>query len=125
MRCGLLELEKNTNTFIYVGGEGKVGGGGFNGGGDGGVRAVFGRKGGGGGGGSDIRVVGDGLDYRLMVAGGGGGGGDSKVGGYGGGECGGDSILPDNTGSFGGTQKRWWLVESYRGEFFSCGREEW
>lgn len=73
---GNLRLEENDNIYIYVGGAGTVGtsasnaeknGGGYNGGGNAAT------KGGAGGGATDIRILGNTLYNRLIVAGGGGG----------------------------------------------------
>ena len=95
----------NTQIIVRVGGEGGTWTGGFNGGG-------YGARGGGGA--TDIRIGGDSLADRVLIAGGGGGGGFSclaggvtaiAVGGYGGGLTGGSG---NNTGcspsGTGGTQ---------------------
>ena len=98
---GDITLKKGDIVAIYVGGKGERStglntGGGFNGGGHGGPNGY------GGGGASDIRINGDRLENRVLVAGGGGGadneggtkgGADDGSGGYGGGEVGGDALI--------------------------------
>ena len=73
---GILRNVAGRTLYVYVGGEGShstvstytaVSGGGFNGGGDAGY------NGGTGGGGTDIRIAGNTLYSRVIVAGGGGG----------------------------------------------------
>ena len=66
---GALAVTPGQTIFINVGGQGTVNAGGFNGGGNGGSGA------GGGGGASDIRVGGNALANRAIVAAGGGGSG--------------------------------------------------
>lgn len=71
---GEIKLTKGTKLYVYVGGRGNHGtstaytahsGGGYNGGGNAGY------GGGGGGGATDIRIGGDTLYDRVIVAGGG------------------------------------------------------
>lgn len=100
---GTLSVTPGQTIYIYVGGQGNT----FNGG------ALGGSAGSGNGGGaSDIRIGGNTLADRVMVAGGGGGGGGvgceatwpggaGGVGGGGDGAKGTDS--PDGGGGFGGT----------------------
>lgn len=82
---GIIHLDKDEVLYVYVGGDGNSGGldGGYNGGG-----AGINFKGGGGA--TDIRVEGNTLYNRIIVAGGGGSGGragsmDGGAGGAGGG----------------------------------------
>ena len=100
MRQGTISLEKGTVLYIYVGGNGlggirhshggpEGGMGGYNGGAAAGYDTNdLGNKGrywthGTGGGASDIRLGGNGLDHRIMVAGGGGGADKQTTGGHG------------------------------------------
>ena len=97
---GVLNLDKKTTLYVYVGGCGNTGGtnGGFNGGGK---RNTYN----GGGGASDVRIATDSLYARVIVAGGGGSdGATSKQGMYGGGTVGGTSTQSYGTGGSGGTQ---------------------
>ncbi|MGB8966112.1 MAG: glycine-rich protein [Candidatus Cybelea sp.] len=94
-------------TFhVFVGGEGSKDKGGFNGGGNGGANASC-DYGWGGGGASDVRVGGDMLPDRILVAGGGGGSGTNfngsgPSGGSGGGKTGGNGTSPSSGGGGGG-----------------------
>lgn len=107
---GTLNLSKNTQVFVYVGGQGtatKIGGtqaGGYNGGGNGQYRTgSTDRYGAGGGGASDVRILGQSFNNRIIVAGGGGGSGhgwgstnidgNENTGGYGGGLEGGIGVV--------------------------------
>ncbi|HNC14476.1 MAG TPA: glycine-rich protein, partial [Solirubrobacterales bacterium] len=63
-----IPVTANSVVTFRVGGRGVANGGGYNGGGSGGY---------GGGGATDIRIGGDALADRVLVAGGGGGGGFS------------------------------------------------
>lgn len=92
---GTIKLERKTQMFVYVGGQGiaketdKKVEGGFNGGGySADPRADY--KKGVGGGGTDIRINSDSLYTRVIVAGGGGGGNGAWIG------------APSNGGSGGG-----------------------
>ena len=67
--AGALAVTPGQTIFINVGGQGAISAGGFNGGGNGGSGA------GGGGGATDIRIGGNGLANRAVVAAGGGGAG--------------------------------------------------
>jgi len=66
-----IPVTPNATVRIFVGGVGVAHRGGFNGGGD----AVYG-----GGGATDVRIGGDALSDRVLVAGGGGGGGARCIG---------------------------------------------
>lgn len=100
---GVVHLTTNDEVYVYVGGSGDTGGlaGGFNGGGAG---IAYN----GGGGATDVRVEGNTLYHRIIVAGGGGSGGrgpsaalvDYGRGGVGGGLEGGHNFVT----SGGGTQ---------------------
>lgn len=103
---GTINLESDTNLYIYAGGSGNssttvsgtVYAGGFNGGG---YRYQY--KGGGGG--SDIRIGEDSYYARVIVAGGGGSdGATAKKGMYGGGESGGAATESYGSYGYGGTQ---------------------
>lgn len=78
---GILTLNKETEVFIYVGGQSKTftgstaSSGGFNGGGDGASSPDSHAQGGGGG--TDIRIGTDSLYARVIVAGGGAGSSDT------------------------------------------------
>ncbi|MCO5176695.1 MAG: glycine rich domain-containing protein [Thermomicrobiales bacterium] len=114
----ILPLTPGSTITLMVGGQGVNGGacftqdtpGGFNGGGNGGAgTGVSNCAGAGGGGASDVRIGGNDLAHRVLVAGGGGGAASpafddsgSASGGNGGGIIGGDGL------SFAG-------VEEYRG----------
>lgn len=101
---GILAVNPGAEVLVFVGGEGVTGGaGGWNGGGGGG------QYGAGGGGASDVRVGGEMLDQRVIVAGGGGGGNcgcpDQGAGGPGGGLNGAMGIsLEELAPGGGGTQ---------------------
>jgi hypothetical protein len=106
----IVPVTPGENLGVYVGGEGSGSTGGFNGGANGGGPGS-GYNGSGGAGASDIRVGGDRLTNRILVAGGGGGQGGNggnggkggrRVGGFGGG---GGSYSSGNGGG-GGTQHR-------------------
>ncbi len=107
-----LSVTAGQTLYIYVGGKGVEssstagGAGGFNGGGSGGPRADGGISGNGGGGASDIRVGGNGLGDRILVASGGGGSGGTAGGAGGGltGENGVDDPSGAAAGGTGGTQ---------------------
>jgi hypothetical protein len=114
-----ISVKPGERLAIFVGGKGRLGVagaggiGGFNGGGTGGVGVNYGyfQDGGcGGAGASDVRVGGDRLRNRVLVAGGGGGPGigggfyGGGAGGLGGGKIGGPggSGYPGNPSGFGG-----------------------
>lgn len=84
---GEIELDTATTVYVYVGGQGSGTTGGFNGGGTGNGHGY------GGGGGTDIRIGGNTLYHRVIVAGGGGG---SQA--YFGGDGGGTSGIHANSG---------------------------
>jgi hypothetical protein len=75
----IVPVRSGDKLWVYVGGAGSGINGGFNGGanGGGGYDASCRCAGYGGGGASDIRLTGDGLHDRIIVAGGGGGAGGS------------------------------------------------
>lgn len=122
---GKIYLNSGDTLYVYVGGEGGYGGdynnqtvpGGWNGGGDGGgTTSAHGISGSSGGGATDIRLNGNGLENRIIVAGAGAGGvgsgsinarrdGASGGGGgyYGGG--GGGNYAGNNVAGQGGTQE--------------------
>lgn len=97
---GEITLSKDKQLYIYPGGSN-----GWNGGGSG-----HGRTSQVGGGGSDIRLNGNALNNRIIVAGGGGGRGDRDsgsnggYGGYGGGSSGGSGGDRCGSRGYGGTQ---------------------
>ena len=105
---GIVNLEANTDIYIYSGGQGTsdktASGGGFNGGGNHGSSnsSTATDIPGGGGGASDIRIGTDSLYARVIVAGGGGGNGIGDNGsrlytpGVGGGTSGGQSVHAAN-----------------------------
>jgi hypothetical protein len=114
-----ISVKPGERVAVFVGGQGKLsvlgggGVGGFNGGGTGGVGiqySYFYDGGCGGGGASDVRLGGDRLKDRVIIAGGGGGPGIGGVfyggghGGPGGGKIGGPggSGYPGNPSGFGG-----------------------
>lgn len=100
---GTVKIKKNTPVYIYVGGTPSDGNGGFNGGG----ASSHLDRGSGGGGATDIRIDGDTLNHRVIVAGGGGGGANSYTGGAGGGEQGSRGGSMGDNGEYsgnGGTQ---------------------
>jgi hypothetical protein len=114
-----LSVKPGERLAVFVGGQGQLGAGraggagGFNGGGAGGVGVAytfFSDGGCGGAGASDVRVGGDRLKNRVIVAGGGGGPGigggfyGGGAGGSGGGKIGGPggSGYPGNPSGFGG-----------------------
>jgi hypothetical protein len=97
---GIIELQEGETVYVYVGGSGNTGGssGGFNGGGS---RTSYN----GGGGATDMRVEGDSLLNRIIVAGGGGSdGASSKPGKAGGGTSGLSATENYGTGGTGATQ---------------------
>ncbi len=94
---GELFLNKGQILYVYVGSNGNNGG--WNGGGRLGTTNIY------GGGASDIRLGGQSLDNRILVAGGGGSvGASSNAGGYGGGLTGGNCEGSYGTCGNGGTQ---------------------
>lgn len=99
---GEVFLLKNTELYVFVGGQGGSvnSAGGFNGGGS------SKNYGGSGGGATDIRLGGSTVYSRIIVAGGGGGSGygSSTPGGFGGGISGGQGSAGTNSGGAGGTQ---------------------
>ena len=97
---GIIELQEGDTLYITVGGSGNTGGtsGGFNGGGS---KTTYP----GGGGATDIRVEGDTLYHRIIVAGGGGSdGAANKPGGAAGGLSGVSRTENYGSGGSGGTQ---------------------
>lgn len=111
----LIPAALDRTLVVYVGGAGNGAHGGFNGGGNGGLGYYCSNCSGyGGGGASDIRLAGDTLGDRVIVAGGGGGGAGSRngkylggTGGSGGGSTGanggnGSSGSSYNCGGYGG-----------------------
>jgi len=99
---GIFRFSGQTIVNIYVGNgadlEGRVGG--YNGGGNGHQSSSY--YGGGGGGATDIRIGGNTLSDRVLVAGGGGGGDYNR---YAGGAAGGlEGLRGENSGGTGGTQ---------------------
>lgn len=94
---GEIKLKKGDTLNLYVGGCSGTSAGGWNGGGSTGGSA------GGGGGGTDIRLGGDALTDRIIVAGG-GGGAQAGYGGAGGGLVGGDGQDKLGDPGLGGTQ---------------------
>ncbi|WP_269320935.1 OmpL47-type beta-barrel domain-containing protein [Bacillus sp. UNC438CL73TsuS30] len=90
---GDLTVTPGEQLYIFAGGKGADcawggSGGGYNGGGNAGIYNCSG----GGGGGTDVRVGGEGIGDRILVAGGGGGGGQSSPGGAGGMDYGGNTL---------------------------------
>lgn len=102
---GEITLSKGQTLYVYVGGQGGCPAGGWNGGGNSG--SFNGSSGYGGGGATDIRINGQALSDRIIVAGG-GGGGNGHLGGSGGGLAGQDSTIINGYsylyGGGGGTQ---------------------
>lgn len=104
---GQIELAGTEILYCYVGGRGQLaatahGGQGWNGGGLGMYHTTDNRRSGGGGGATDVRIGGQDLLDRVLVAGGGGGSAgrySERNGGIGGGLIGGDG-----SGGQGGTQ---------------------
>lgn len=106
----IIPVQPNEQLDVFVGGSGAHGG--FNGGGAGGSEAKY--KGNAGGGASDVRIGGDALTDRVIVAAGGGGAGEaiddygSAYGGKGGGSSGksggGGGQVLNGHGGGGGTQ---------------------
>lgn len=106
----IIPVHPSDKLYVFVGGSGRDGG--FNGGGAGGTAGYgyYTEYGAGGGGASDVRIDGDRLKDRVIVAAGGGGGGDSwanyrwAYGGKGGGLAGkaGGGLGYGNTGGGGG-----------------------
>lgn len=120
---GTLNLSQKSTIYVNVGGQGGSNSpwsGGFNGGGSG--YGASSTDSAGGGGATDVRVNGNGLNNRVIVAGGGGGNGcTSWVGGKGGGSIGqqgygGSSYGP---GGAGGSQNTGGQVSS--GSFSTSG----
>jgi gliding motility-associated-like protein len=104
---GSLALTAGQSISVYVGGKGGNAGGvmGWNGGGQGGLDVGAGQHAGSGGGATDIRVGGNALANRVIVAGGGAGGGRDGVTGVGGGSSGTTSAnYSSGYGGTGGTQ---------------------
>lgn len=98
---GIITLKKGDTLYIYVGGSGNTGGssGGFNGGGS---KQTYP----GGGGATDIRIEGNTLYHRIIVAGGGGSDGAATYSGKAGGGLNGISATETNycSGGEGATQ---------------------
>ncbi len=98
---GIIELNKNDIIYAFVGGSGNTGGtaGGFNGGGS---KTTYP----GGGGATDMRVEGDTLYHRIIVAGGGGSDGSTSYPGKAGGGLSGVTATETSycSGGEGGTQ---------------------
>lgn len=97
-----MDVTPGEKLFIHTGGEPQGPTGGYNGGGDGCGNGT------GGGGATDIRIGGDELSFRVLVAGGGGGKGYGGYGGAGGGLNAGQGKYDDTTGyhfAKGGTQE--------------------
>lgn len=119
---GTYELSKGDDILIYVGGEGTLGSnaqGGFNGGGKAGAGDTF--LAGSGGGATDVRLNGNELSKRIIVAGGGAGAGsrsDSSFvcyGGTAGGATGGIGNCSSNTYlGGGGTQSSGGAAATYK-----------
>lgn len=100
---GRLDVNPGDTLYIYVGGKGTdaqlegIAEGGWNGGGLGGFDADYtGNGAGGGGGASDIRVDGNDLAHRVLVAAGGGGASKNAPGGAGGAALGLDGASVQN-----------------------------
>lgn len=99
---GTLHVEEGERLYVNVGGQGNDGvngetgraiEGGFNGGGNGGSASTGNAgycPGAGGGGATDVRLGGNTVQHRILVAGGGGGASAGGNGGYGGGNACGD-----------------------------------
>lgn len=100
---GTIKLTKDQTIYVYVGGQGSVGGG-WNGGGNGGYLASIYRQGYGGGGASDVRKSALLADRLIVAAGGGGTGGGnmSLKGGDGGGLAGLRGVSSSEGGGFYG-----------------------
>ena len=106
---GIIRIRQRTQVYVFVGGKGVTKGpGGYNGGGS--ITNASSEYGGSGGGATDIRLIGDTLYHRVIVAGGSGGTEYSNRpnrGGYGGGiegtRGGGDD---PNQAGFGGSQSK-------------------
>lgn len=99
---GDIQLQAGDIVYVYIGGMGGPQLGGFNGGGNG---ASVNSDSAGGGGASDMRVRGDSLQDRVIVAGGGGGSGCTDTyGGNGGGLLGGAGTGTGYEPGQGGTQ---------------------
>lgn len=110
---GQVPVTPGETIYVFVGGAGTPGSGqacgmvgGFNGGGPTGQTCCSNAGGGAGSGGgaSDIRVGGQTLADRVIVAAGGGGAGSGKVGANGGGLTGGDGQPYNNVSATGGNQ---------------------
>jgi hypothetical protein len=99
---GNLTVSNGQTLSVFVGGQANGGLGGYNGGAIGGGAGPT-ITGGGGGGATDVRLGGNTLDNRILVAGGGGGGGGYLGGGGGGGGTAGDvNCSIDSKGAGGG-----------------------
>lgn len=112
---GDVKVTPGSTIHVYVGGKGTSGPGsgqncnlkgGFNGGGPTGTACCSnaGAGAGAGGGASDIRIGGQALSNRVLVAGGGGGAGSSRPGANGGGLTGADGGSYQSTTATGGSQ---------------------
>lgn len=117
---GIIKLEEGETVYVYVGGSGDTGGpsGGFNGGG---TRTTYN----GGGGATDIRVEGNSLYNRIIVAGGGGSDGAAdKPGKAGGGLTGISATERCGKGGEGGTQtgSPGYTTQQYHSSFGSGGK---
>lgn len=95
LASGVIAVNEGDTLYINIGGKGQnaqlagSAGGGWNGGGHGGFDAAYtGNGAGGGGGATDIRIGGNSLDHRVLVAAGGGGAAKNAIGGDGGEEYG-------------------------------------
>jgi len=106
---GKLVVSPGTVLWVYVGGTTSTSAGGWHGGGNGAAGTAW--EGGGGGGASDVRLAGQAMSDRVIVAGGGGGrgGGSANYGGSGGGGGGatgatGSDGVGGGYGNSGGTQ---------------------
>ena len=111
---GEIELQAGKTIYVYVGGSGNTGGssGGFNGGGS---KPDYP----GGGGATDIRINGNTLYNRIIVAGGGGSDGASnRPGKVGGGASGGSASESYGSGGDGASQTS---AGNYRGSFGQGG----
>ncbi len=112
---GEVTVTPGSTVYVYVGGKGTDGpgsgqncnlAGGFNGGGPTGTTCCSNAGAGAaaGGGASDIRLNGQALANRVLIAGGAGGAGDNQTGGDGGGLVGGDGGTYQSVTAKGGTQ---------------------
>ena len=134
---GVLRVVEDTKAFIYIGGHGlsnvteeKHPHGGYNGGGDG-YGSEYSCSSGGGA--TDIRIIDQELDSRVIVAGGGGSAGvgndNSPIGTYGGnggginGKDGGNHYQSKCGGGYGGTQYDGGKANQCNGVFSSPGEK--